>query len=142
MMKRVLKILIILFIISGCTKRNCVKTSDIAFTDLDEGNRSFYNFSVDSFKVSICQFITPNGDGANETFEIDANLQSNDYVATSFRVVNACDEIIHVEKNSFPFSFPDPKNLEDGQYEFSFSVLLDDSKNLISGAGIIRIVRK
>ena len=54
MMKRVLKILIILFIISGCTKRNCVKTSDIAFADLEEDNRSFYNFSVDSFKVSIC----------------------------------------------------------------------------------------
>lgn len=141
-MKSVFKILLLGVIVAGCTKRNCVKTSDIAFADLQEGNRTFYNFSVDSFNVSIVQYITPNNDSVNETFEMNSNVQLNDYVSTSFRVVNACDEIVHVEKNSFPFSFPDPKTLEDGQYDFSFSVLLDESKDLISGGGIIRVLRK
>ena len=141
-MKSVFKILLIGLVAAGCTKRNCVKTSDIAFADLVEGNRAFYNFSVDTFNVSICQYITPNEDGTNETFEMNSNLQPADYIATSFRVVNACEDIIHVEKNSFPFSFPDPKTLEDGQYDFTFSVLLEESKNLVSGGGIIRVIRK
>lgn len=141
-MKSVFKILLIGLFAAGCTKRNCVKTSDLAFADLDEGNRTFYNFTTDSFQVSICQFITPNSDGLNETFEVNSNLQASDYVSTSFRVLNACEDIIHVEKNSFPFSFPDPKTLEDGQYDFTFSVLLNESKDLVSGGGVIRVVRK
>ena len=141
-MKSVFKILLIGLVTAGCTKRNCVKTSDLAFADLDEGNRAFYNFSVDTFSVSICQYITPNDDGINETFEMNSNLQPADYISTSFRVVNACEDIVHVEKNSFPFSFPDPKTLEDGQYDFTFSILLEESKNLVSGGGIIRVLRK
>ncbi len=126
----------------SCTKRNCVKTSDIAFADLGESDRDFYSFSRDDFSLDICQYITPNGDNVNDSFDIVTNLVKGDYLSTSFRVVNACEDIIHVERNTFPFTFPDPKTLEDGQYEFTLSVQLAESKKMISGSGIIRILRK
>lgn len=141
-MKHIFKIVFIGLIVVGCTKRNCVTTSDLAFDQLDESNRTFYKFTLDSFTISICQYITPNSDGLNDSFEIQSNLDSNDYLSTSFRLVNACEEVVHVDKNSFPFSFPDTKNLEDGQYNFTLSVLLDESKDVISGAGKIRVIRK
>ena len=141
-MKYIFKIVLIGFIVASCTKRNCVTTSDLAFDQLNESNRTFYKFTLDSFSISICQYITPNNDGLNDSFEIQSNLKPNDYLSTNFRVVNACDEVVHVDKSSFPFSFPDTKNLDDGQYSFTLSVLLDKSKDVISGSGRIRVIRK
>ena len=141
-MKHILKIILIVLIVLSCTKRNCVTTSDLAFDQLDESDRTFYTFTNDSFKISICQYITPNNDGLNDTFEIQSNLKSNDYLSTKFRLVNACEDVVHVDINSFPFSFPDIKDLEDGQYNFTLSILLDESKDVISGAGKIRVIRK
>jgi len=141
-MKFIFKIVIIGIIVVSCTKRNCVITSDLAFDQLDEMNRDFYKFAIDSFTISICQYITPNSDGLNDSFKIQSNLDSNDYLSTKFRLLNACDEVLHVDENSFPFSFPDLKLLEDGQYKFSFFVVLDQSNDVISGAGKIRVIRK
>ena len=141
-MKNIFKIVFVSFIIISCTKRNCVTTSDLSFDQLEESNRTFYKFSVDSFDISICQYITPNGDGLNDTFEMNSNLKSKDYISTKFRLLNACQEVIHVHKNSLPFSFPDEKSLSDGQYSFTISVLLDENKDVISGGGKIRIIRR
>ena len=141
-MKHILKIVFIAFVLVSCTKRNCVTTSDLAFDQLDEHDRNFYKFNLDSFNVSICQYITPNSDGLNDSFEIQSNINSIDYLSTNFRLVNACDEVIHVDKNSFPFTFPDAKSLQDGQYQFTFFVVLDESKDVISGTGKIRVIRK
>lgn len=141
-MKYFFKIIFLGVIFLGCTKRNCVTTSDLSFDQLDEINRTFYDFSVDSFTVSICQYITPNNDGLNDSFVIQSNLDSNDYSSTKFRVVNACEEVVHLEKNTFPFTFPNIESLEDGQYSFNLSVMIDRDKEVISGSGKIRILRK
>lgn len=141
-MKKIIYILLGIVFVVGCTKRNCVKTSDIAFADLNESDRAFYSFARDSFTVDICQYITPNDDGVNDSFAFATNVKIGDFASSNFRVVNSCEDIIHVQKNSLPFTFPNPKDLEDGQYNFTYSVLLLESKDIMSGSGVIRILRK
>ena len=141
-MKKIVYIFLVVLIAFACTKRNCVKTSDISFGELNEGDRSYYTFAGDSMSISICQYITPNGDNINDTFAIASNIKIGDFYSSSFRVSDNCDEVIHLENNVFPFSFPNPNSLEDGQYDFTMSVVVKEGKELISGSGIIRILRK
>lgn len=141
-MKNFVYILLVGFLALSCTKRNCVKTSDIAFADLGEGDRDFYSFSTDSFGLEICQYITPNNDSINDSFAFYTNIRAGEFASSSFRVVNACEDIIHIQKNSLPFTFPNPYDLEDGQYNFTFSVVLQESKKNMSGSGVIRVLRK
>jgi hypothetical protein len=118
-----------------------VTTSDLAFADLNEGDREFHEYIHDSLSLKIPKYITPNNDGLNDEFEILSNITIDHYVAADFRLTNACDEVLHKEHLTFPFTFPDPKSMEDGQYEFSFSIVLEDKK-IISGSNLIRIIRK
>ena len=138
-MNNLLKIIVgILFIIS-CTKKNCVTTSDLAFEDLKELEGEYYEYIHDSLSLSIPQYITPNNDGVNDEFEILTNIDN--YVTANFRLTNACEDVLHKEHLVFPFTFPDPKTMEDGQYEFTFSIVLEDKKT-ITGSNLIRIIRK
>lgn len=138
-MNNFLKIILVMLFIVGCTKKNCVTTSDLAFADLKELEGEYYEYIHDSLSLNIPQYITPNDDGLNDEFEVLTNIDN--YVAADFRLTNACKEVLHKEHLVFPFTFPDPKTMEDGQYEFSFSIVLEDKKT-ITGSNLIRIIRK
>ncbi len=140
-MKHLVKIFLIGIVLFGCSKKNCVTSSDLAFYELNETDRSFYVFSADSFNVSIPKYITPNNDSVNDFFEVQTNIGHRDYISSKLTVVNSCEDVVHVERNSFPFTFPGIKELEDGQYDFTMVVVLDKSKDVISGSGKIRIIR-
>jgi hypothetical protein len=138
-MNNFLKIIVVILFIVSCTKKNCVTTSDLAFADLKEGENEHYEYIHDSLSLNMPKYITPNNDGVNDEFEISTNIV--DYVAADFRLTNACEEVLHKEHLVFPFTFPDPKTMEDGQYEFTFSIVLEDKKT-ITGSNLIRIIRK
>lgn len=116
-------------------------TTDIAFKDLNESNLEYYEFSSDSLFVHIPIAITPNGDSLNETFVPLSNVENQHFVAADFKIKNACDEIVHIQHMSFPFTFEEAPTLEDGQYNFDFSIVLEDKK-LLTGGGILRIIRQ
>ena len=141
-MKYIIKFSFFVFVLLGCSKKNCVESSDLSFYELNETDRSFYVFSADSFTVSIPKYVTPNNDSLNDFFEIQTNLDYNDYVSSKFTVLNSCEDVMHVETNSFPFTFPGVESLDDGQYDFTIAVVLDKHKDVISGSGQIRILRK
>ena len=141
-MKNIIKLVLISIVLFGCTKKNCVKSSDLSFYELNETDRSFYIFSGDSFTVSVPKYVTPNNDSINDFFEMQTNVDSDDYITSKFTVINECEDVVHVETNSFPFTFPGIENLEDGQYDFTLAVVLDKNKDVIAGSGQIRILRK
>ncbi len=141
-MKYIIKLVLISIVLFGCTKKNCVKSSDLSFYELNETDRSFYIFSGDSFTVSVPKYVTPNNDSINDFFEMQTNVDSDDYITSKFTVINECEDVVHVETNSFPFTFPGIENLEDGQYDFTLAVVLDKNKDVIAGSGQIRILRK
>ena len=141
-MKYIIKLVLITFVLLGCTKKNCVKSSDLSFYELNETDRSYYIFSADSFTVSIPKYVTPNNDSINDFFEMQTNIDFGDYITSKFTVINECEDVVHVETNSFPFTFPGIENLDDGQYDFTVAVVLDKNKDVIAGSGQIRILRK
>lgn len=141
-MKYIIKLVLISIVLFGCTKKNCVKSSDLSFYELNETDRSFYIFTGDSFTVSVPKYVTPNNDSINDFFEMQTNVDSDDYITSKFTVINECEDVVHVETNSFPFTFPGIENLEDGQYDFTLAVVLDKNKDVIAGSGQIRILRK
>ena len=110
-MKHLVKIFLIGIVLFGCSKKNCVTSSDLAFYELNETDRSFYVFSADSFNVSIPKYITPNNDSVNDFFEVQTNIGHRDYISSKLTVVNSCEDVVHVERNSFPFTFPGIKEL-------------------------------
>lgn len=139
-MKKLLIVLIALVSFS-CREGSCVSTSDIAFADLKEPDLDHYNYELDSLNLSIPYAVTPNGDGMNDEFSIVTNINSSHFVSTDFKIKNGCDETVHAEHLTYPFTFSEAKDLEDGQYNFNFSIVLTDNK-LLTGGGIIRVVRQ
>lgn len=141
-MKYFLSAIITIATIVSCSDNNCIKTSDLVFDQLSEGDRTYYKYDSERFFFEMVQYITPNGDSINDTFNIRTNIERGDYITAKFRLVNACEDIIHVDDVNFPFTFPDPKSLADGQYDFNFSIIMRESRDVISGAGKIRILRQ
>lgn len=125
----------------GCRENNCVPTTDIALKDLNETNLEYHEFSSDSLYINIPVAITPNGDSINEKFVAITNVEQQHFVAADFKIKNACDEIVHSQHMTFPFTFEEAASLEDGQYNFDFSIVLEDKK-LLTGGGILRIIRQ
>lgn len=136
-----LLILLIGVVFISCKEGSCVSTTDIAFSDLNEPNIEFYHYELDSLNIAIPHAVTPNNDGVNDEFSIVSNIKRSHFVASDFKIKNGCDEIVHTEHLTFPFTFSEAADLEDGQYNFNFSIVLIDNK-LITGGGIIRIVRQ
>lgn len=141
-MKYFFAVIITITTLISCSDNNCIKTSDLVFEQLGEGNRTYYKYDFERFFFEMVQYITPNGDSINDNFNIRTNIDSGDYISAKFRLVNACEDIVHVDDVNFPFTFPDPKSLTDGQYDFDFSIILKESREVISGAGKIRILRQ
>lgn len=139
-MKKLLFLLVIAISLS-CKEGSCVSTSDIAFSDLNEPDIEHYRYELDSLNLAIPYAVTPNGDGVNDEFQTITNIDKSHFISTQFKIKDGCDETVHVENFLYPFTFPEAKDLEDGQYHFNFSIVLTDNK-LITGGGIIRIIRQ
>jgi len=131
----------VLLIAISCKENSCVRAADVALKDLDESNLDYYKYGNDTLYLDIPSVVTPNEDGINDDFVVITNISNSDFVAVNFKVKNNCDETLHKQNGTFPFIIPNINNLENGIYNFDFSIVLLD-KELISGGGIIKIVRK
>lgn len=140
-MKNIVLVIVVAVIGFGCSDKNCVKVSDIAFGDLQEGTEVIYNYELDTFAIKFPQYVTPNNDNVNDTIFIETNIQKLDVISAKFRMVDGCDNVVFSDDANFPFVFPNPSVWEDGQYDFSFTVILPDNKPL-SGSGVLRVISK
>jgi hypothetical protein len=125
----------------SCKDSNCVPTSKISFIGLNENSIEYYNYSLDSFYIEFPSVVTPNGDTLNDFFAIRTNIDSADYEIADFKVRNSCGETLYKQDGSFPFTFFEVSNLEDGEYDFDFSIILNN-KEVIAGANILNVLRK
>jgi hypothetical protein len=140
-MRKVLLFIIVFCSILSCKENNCVPTALVVFSDLNEPDVDHYLYEHDALMMEIPSAVTPNSDGVNDMFVIKTNILASDFVAVDFKIKNGCDKTIHKQHGIFPFTLPDLENMEDGAYDFDFSIVLND-KHLITGAGVINIIRK
>tara|TARA_B110000211_G_C13867586_1_gene459351 strand:- start:68 stop:490 length:423 start_codon:yes stop_codon:yes gene_type:complete len=140
-MGKILVIIVVFFSVLSCKESNCVPVSLVAFKDLNESNIDHYIYNHDTFVLEIPSAVTPNKDGLNDVFTTITNITALDFVAVDFKIRNSCGETLHKQHGTFPFEIPDIESLEDGEYDFDFSIVLND-KHLITGGGVINVIRK
>lgn len=140
-MKNIILLISVILIGFGCSDKDCVKVSDIVYSDLNESEESVYTFEMDTFSFKFPQYVTPNNDGVNDTILMQTNITEDVVVSSKFRMTNNCNKVVFSDEANFPFVFPNPKTWEDGQYDFTFHIMLPNNK-LLSGGGVFRVISK
>ena len=140
-MRKILVLVIVFFSVLSCRESNCVPTALFAFSDLSESDIVHYLYSHDTYSLEIPSVVTPNADGINDVFVTVTNITPSDFVAADFKVRNSCGETLYKQHLAYPFEIPNLSSMEDGQYDFDFSIILNN-KHTLSGAGILNVIRK
>ena len=137
-----LLVFVVMFLgVVSCKEKNCVSSPLVLFDDLSEPGVDYYLYDYDTLRIEIPSVVTPNNDGFNDVFITKTNITKSNFVAVDFKIRNNCRETIYKQHGTFPFVIPDLDNMVDGAYNFDFSIVLND-KRVISGGGVINIIRK
>ena len=140
-MGKLLVFILAIISILSCKEDDCLSNSLLAFEDLSESNVNYYIYNYDTLFLEIPSVVTPNNDSLNDVFTIRTNISESNFVAVNFKLQNNCGETLYKQQGTFPFVIKDLENMKDGGYNFDFSIVLND-KRLISGGGVLNVVRK
>ena len=140
-MGKLLVFILAIISILSCKEDDCLSNSLLAFEDLSESNVNYYIYNYDTLFLEIPSVVTPNNDSLNDVFTIRTNISESNFVAVDFKLQNNCGETLYKQHGTFPFVIKDLENMKDGGYNFDFSIVLND-KRLISGGGVLNVVRK
>ena len=138
------KLLVFILAVIGilsCKEDDCLPNSLLAFEDLSESNINYYIYNHDTLFLEIPSVVTPNSDNLNDVFTTRTNISESNFVAVDFKLQNKCGETLYKQHGTFPFVIADLESMKDGSYNFDFSIVLND-KRLITGGGVINVVRK
>jgi len=140
-MGKLLVFILVIISIWSCKEDDCIPNSLVAFEDLSESNVDYYIYNHDTLFLEIPSVVTPNNDSLNDVFITRTNISESNYVAVDFKLQNKCGETLYKQHGTFPFVITDLESMKDGSYNFDFSIVLND-KRLITGGGVINVVRK
>ena len=140
-MGKLLVFILAIISILSCKEDDCLSNSLLAFEDLSESNVNYYIYNYDTLFLEIPSVVTPNNDSLNDVFTIRTNILESNFVAVDFKLQNNCGETLYKQHGTFPFVIKDLESMKDGGYNFDFSIVLND-KRLISGGGVLNVVRK